>query len=168
MLEIGSGTGQHAVYFAERFQHLQWQPSDVEENLPGIRLWRDDYAGVNLAKPFALNVCDGLSQEVAVDYVFSANTAHIMSWSEVELLFALVARSLKPDGRFCLYGPFNYHSKYTSESNQRFDQWLKNRDPNSGIRDFESIQKLACQQAMQLLDDVAMPANNRCLLFSKT
>lgn len=167
VLEIGSGTGQHAVYFADRFPHLNWLPSDVEENLPGIRTWSVAYPAANLAAPVALDVGESAAEPAAVDYVFSANTAHIMSWANVEFFFTLVARCLKPRGRFCLYGPFNYGQQYTSESNARFDEWLKSRDPHSGIRDFEAIERLANTHGMTLLDDIAMPANNRCLLFSR-
>lgn len=168
VLEIGSGSGQHAVYLAERFPHLHWMPSDVAENISGISLWCEEYPGTNLAKPMVLNVRDCTEAPASVDYVFSANTAHIMSWPEVQMCFALIARCLQSGGRFCLYGPFNYEQQYTSESNKNFDQWLKSRDPQSGIRDFEAIVALANSEAMQLLADVAMPANNRCLVFAKS
>ena len=167
VLEIGSGTGQHAVYFAGRFAHLNWQPSDVAENLPGIEAWCADYTGINLAAPIAIDVRDPELPVLSIDYVFSANTAHIMSWPLVQLFFARVGGQLSASGRFCLYGPFNYEHQYTSESNARFDEWLKNRDPQSGIRDFEAIVALANSHSMQLLADVAMPANNRCLVFAK-
>jgi SAM-dependent methyltransferase len=118
-LEIGAGTGQHAVHFAGNLPHLQWQPTDREENLAGIALWVSEAALPNLRAPLKFDVRDAEWPVPTVDYVFSANTAHIMSWAEVELMFAGVARALRPRGLFALYGPFNRDGRFTSESNRR-------------------------------------------------
>ena len=167
LLEVGSGTGQHAAYFAAEFPELIWQTSDVVESHAGIRAWLDDTAVVNAPPPFALDVCKDTWPTARYDAVFSANTAHIMSWPEVECFFAGVGQALDTGGVFCLYGPFNYNGLYTSESNARFDQWLKQRDPLSGVRDFEALQTLAGKAGLLLKQDYAMPANNRTLVWYK-
>ncbi len=167
VLEIGSGTGQHAVYFAEKMPHLQWHTSDRVECHAGIQAWIADSGLPNVSPPIELDVLRSDWPVFQVDAVFSANTCHIMHWEAVQALFAGVGRVLQPDGKFLLYGPFNYHGKYTSESNARFDQWLKARDPLSAIRDFEDLDKLATQAGMSLQQDFAMPANNRILFWRK-
>lgn len=166
VLEIGSGTGQHAVFFSGQFPHLLWQPSDRAENLAGIRLWWQECAHANLCEVIELDVTQGWPA-MEFDYVFSANTAHIMSWPEVEKMFAGVGQVLKAGGVFCLYGPFNYGGNYTSDSNARFDAWLKERDPRSGIRDFEALQELGEKFRLRQVGDHAMPANNRILAWQR-
>ena len=156
VLEIGSGTGQHAAYFAPELPHLVWQASDVAENLPDIREWVQD------PPPIELDV-DKPWPEVEADAVFSANTCHIMSWPQVERLFAGIGR-LRPEV-LALYGPFNYSGRHTSESNARFDAMLRGRDPLSGIRDFEKVNALAEVAGLALAEDNAMPANNRLLVW---
>ena len=123
VLEIGSGTGQHAVYFGAALGHLIWQTSDRPENHPGIRRWLDEAALPNVRAPVCLDVAGEWPCE-RFDAVFSANTTHIMSWPEVEELFGGVGRVLNPGGCFALYGPFNFGGSYTSESNARFDESL--------------------------------------------
>lgn len=167
VLEIGSGTGQHAVYFAAKMPHLTWHCSDRVENHPGIKRWLEEANLPNTRAPLALDVSRDAWPELDIDAVFSANTTHIMHWSDVQALFAGVGKLLPAQGLFALYGPFNYGNQYTSDSNARFDDWLKNRDPNSGIRNFEDLNQLAEQAAMQPHDDVAMPANNRILCWRK-
>ena len=166
VLEIGSGTGQHAVHFARYLPHLHWQPSDQAPYLPGIRAWREEAALPNLAAPLVLNVTEPWPVD-SVPAVFSANTVHIMHWPEVEALFRGLNEHLAPGGEFCLYGPFNYGGQFTSASNARFDQWLKARDAGSGIRDIEAITALAEGSDMRLVEDHTMPANNRLLHFRK-
>jgi len=168
LLEIGSGTGQHAVYFAPEFPSLEWQTSDVSAYHPGIHAWLEDAESGNILPPLALDVCRDPWPDNAFDAVFSANTVHIMSWPEVECLFAGVGKVLEPGGVFCLYGPFNYSGRFTSESNARFEQWLKARDPDSGIKDFEALEDLAAKARMELRKDYEMPANNRVLVWSKS
>ncbi|AOU97099.1 methylase [Acidihalobacter yilgarnensis] len=167
LLEIGSGTGQHAVYFSTDLPHLAWQPSDVAENLPGIRAWRDAAGLDNLLEPVVLDVRQRPWPIEAADYVYSANTAHIMSWPAVGDFIAGVGEVLAPGGRFALYGPFNYGGQFTSESNARFDVWLKGRDPQSGVRDFEAVDALAIAAGLRLLEDIEMPANNRVLCWER-
>jgi len=167
ILEIGSGSGQHAVFFAAELPHLLWQPSDVTANHNSIIAWINDSKLDNVLPPLALDVATHQWPNAAVDGVFSANTAHIMSWSEVIEMFNGVSAALKNHAKFCLYGPFNYNGAYTSDSNARFDQWLKTRDPDSGIRDFEALDKLASQHGLTLQNDYTMPVNNRTLVWAK-
>jgi len=167
LLEVGSGTGQHAVYFAAEFPQLIWQTSDVIAMHSGIQAWLDDVPLANLRPPLALDVCADRWPDDRFDAVFSANTAHIMSWQQVECFISGVGRVLEQGGVFCLYGPFNYNGRYTSESNARFDQWLKSRDPLSGVRDFEAVEQLAREAGLKLKRDYEMPANNRTLVWSK-
>ena len=166
VLEIGSGSGQHAAYFAPALPYLVWQPSDVAENLPGIRLWREEAQTPGLREPLELDI-DRPLPALEVDAAFSANTCHILSWPQVERMFAGVGALLPKGGVFALYGPFSYGSKHTSPSNAQFDAWLRGRDPASGVRDFEAIDALARRHRLMLEEDNAMPANNRLLVFRK-
>jgi cyclopropane fatty-acyl-phospholipid synthase-like methyltransferase len=166
VLEVGSGTGQHAVYFAEAMPHLYWQTSDRDENHPGIRAWLEEKSLSNTGYPLQLNVTEDWPART-YDAVFSANTTHIMSWSEVEHFFQGVGQVLRRDGYFVLYGPFNFAGTYISESNRQFDQWLQQRDPLSGIRNFEDLDALATQQGLVFAEDIEMPVNNRILVWRK-
>lgn len=168
VLEVGSGTGQHAVYFSQRLPHLQWQPSDRSENLSGIRQWVEESGLPNLNMPLYLDVKEPWPITSELDGLFSSNTVHIMGWQYVEAFFAGIKQYLQKGGVFCLYGPFNYDGKYTSESNAEFDIWLKQRDPISGIRDVEAIKQLAENAELLLKNDYEMPANNRLLVWKKT
>jgi cyclopropane fatty-acyl-phospholipid synthase-like methyltransferase len=167
VLEIGSGTGQHGVFFARQFPWLQWYTSDLKENHAGIHAWLEEARLANIHAPMCLDVNQGNWGDQEYDAIFSANTAHIMDWPSVKHMFEGAARSLRAGGVFCLYGPFNYDGHYSSESNARFDQWLKSRDPESGIRDFEVLCQLAEENGMSLLKDHPMPANNRILVWQK-
>ena len=168
LLEIGSGTGQHAVFFAQQLPHILWHTSDRQENHADIHLWIDDSPATNIKPPIHLDVIEDKWPERKFDAVYSANTAHIMSWQAVQALFDCVGSVLLNNGIFMLYGPFNYQGKFSSESNEKFEQWLKSVDPESGIRDFESVNLLAEDAGMKLLEDYAMPANNRILVWQKT
>jgi len=167
VLEVGSGTGQHAVYFAQRMPHLTWYATDRLESHAGIRAWLEEARLPNLEGPVELDVRQPIWPKLKVDTVFSANTAHIMSWEEVVAFFDGVARLLAANGLFCLYGPFNYGGRYTSESNERFDRWLHQRDPQSGIKDFDDLDRMARQAGMGLQEDYEMPVNNRILCWRK-
>jgi SAM-dependent methyltransferase len=166
VLEIGSGTGQHAAGFAPALPHLVWQPSDVAEHLAGIGLWVAEAGAANLRRPLELDV-DRPWPDIAADAVFSANTCHILSWPQVERMFEGVGRLLPAGGVFALYGPFNYGGRHTSESNARFDAMLRERDPRSGLRDIEALIALGEREYLEKDEDLAMPANNRLLIFKK-
>ncbi|MGZ3701913.1 MAG: DUF938 domain-containing protein, partial [Bdellovibrionota bacterium] len=141
-----------------------WQPSDVEENLPGIREWVGEAQLPNVLPPIALDV-RGPWPPSTYSAVFSANAVHIMGWPAVEAMFAGIGKVLEPGGVLALYGPFNYGGKFTSESNERFDRWLKMENPESGVRDFEALDALARGIGLRLARDYAMPANNRTLVW---
>lgn len=168
VLEIGSGTGQHAVFFARQLPHLLWQTSDVAEAHAGICEWLAEAELPNLRSPLPLDVLHDPWPAPEFDAVFSANTVHIMGWPAVAAMIAGVGSVLSAGGRFCLYGPFNYGGQFTSDSNARFDEWLKARDPRSGVRNFEDLNELAGDAGLELLRDHAMPANNRILVWTRT
>ncbi len=173
VLEIGSGTGQHAVFFAAAMPHLFWYPTDRQEALAGIQLWLDEYYAHpltpdNIAPVVELDVMQDQWPPIQVDVVYTANTLHIMHWEEVERFFAKVPELLNEQGSILMYGPFNYNGEYTSDSNRQFDQRLKNRDPQSGIRDVKDLTMLAQQYGLLLKHDHPMPANNRILHWQKS
>jgi hypothetical protein len=165
ILEIGSGTGQHAVFFGTHLPHITWQTSDLESSHASINAWLNETALENVLPPLMLDATDRQWPNKYYDGLFSANTTHIMSWSAVENLFTRIGNVLAPNASFCLYGPFNYKGHYTSDSNENFDQWLKDRDPLSGIRDFEALELLARDNGMSLKADHEMPVNNRLLVW---
>jgi SAM-dependent methyltransferase len=165
VLEIGSGTGQHAVHFATEMPWLVWQPSEREDAMPGLRKRIVHEGPKNLRAPVELDVTRPPWDVRRMDGVFSANTLHIMSWPEVEALFANLPAILKPGAVLVIYGPFRYAGEYTSESNASFDEMLRARDPNSGIRDFEAVDALARGIGFVLQADHRMPANNQTLVW---
>ena len=165
LLEIGSGTGQHASFFARQLPHIIWQTSDLVENHPGILAWLAEFDGDNLLPPMVLDVASTESWVEGVSAIFTSNTAHIMSWPEVLKMLDGVSRSLSSGGKFFIYGPFNYQNQFTSESNARFNDWLQQQAPHRAIRDFELLCAEASARGLILLEDNVMPANNRCLVF---
>lgn len=162
VLEIGSGTGQHAVFFAGCVPGWTWQASDRAQNLPGINGWIHHADMPNTPPAIALNVRDTWPT-TQYDAIFSANTLHIMSWPEVELLFAQVARVLKPGALLLIYGPFNIGGHYTSPSNESFDASLRASAAHQGIRDLEAVHELASAAGLTAIANLEMPANNRLL-----
>lgn len=165
--EIGSGTGQHACYFAQHLPHLIWQATDREDSLVGINSWVEDAGLPNLPKSLALNVSDPEWPCQKIEALFTANTLHIMSWQEIECFFTGLEKYLSERAKVIIYGPFNYNGHYTSGSNLQFDQWLKMRNPESGIRDFEAIEKRAKSANLIIINDFSMPSNNRLLVLQK-
>jgi cyclopropane fatty-acyl-phospholipid synthase-like methyltransferase len=165
VLEIGSGTGQHAVYFAHHLPKLRWQPSDTGEYLSFLRARIAQEGGANLDPPVLIDVRSRPWPVSDFDAVFSANTLHIMSWEAVREFFRGVGAQLKRPGVLTVYGPFRYAGRYTSESNAAFDRFLQERDSASGIRDFEAVGELARQEGFELDGDHDMPAHNRTLVW---
>jgi len=166
VLEIGSGSGQHAVHFAPALPHLVWQTSDVVINHQGMMAWLNAFPADNLLPPLALDLND--EWPIArYDAIFTANTLHIVNQSLVSSFFDKTAKHLNVGGKLCIYGPFNYAGKFTSESNAEFDNWLKIKSPECGIRDFEWICEQANEAQLELVKDHEMPANNRLLEFIK-
>ncbi|MGD9659873.1 MAG: DUF938 domain-containing protein [Porticoccaceae bacterium] len=167
VLEIGSGTGQHAVYFAPALTHLLWQPSDRSENIAGIHAWLEEFPAANLLKPLTLDV-NGRWPTSTFDGFFTANTCHIMPWNAVINLFEGIGRTAQQPATLAIYGPFKYGGKFTTDSNRAFDGWLKTQAPHQGIRDIEDIIGLAEDIGFSLEEDNAMPANNQLLVFRGT
>lgn len=167
LLEIGSGTAQHAVYFGKYLPHLIWQTSDLAENIDSIRRRLAAEATENVLSPITLDVANHPWPVANVDAVFGANIVHIISWSDVEHMFRGVGDCLAEGGVLAIYGPFKYRGDFTTKSNARFDLWLKSRDSMSGIRDFEAVDTLARAQGLRLVKDYAMPANNQLLVWRR-
>ena len=171
VLEIGSGTGQHAVHFAAGLPHLSWQPSDQPLYLADLssRVSRavNDLALTNLRQPVALDIRQHTLPAQRFDAIFTANTLHIMSWSVVQQLFARLPMLSTDNAKLCIYGPFNYNGAFTSSSNAAFDANLKSRDSTMGIRDIEAVLALAAEAGFMLENDHEMPANNRLLQFTR-
>lgn len=168
VLEIASGTGQHAVFFAQQMPHLTWQTSDLLESHSGINQWIAEADLPNVLTPLSLNVSEDSWPNTRYDAVFSANSFHIMGKQNVEDFFKNVSKVLNDNALVLIYGPFNYNGQFTSESNANFDIWLKNRNPQSGIKDFEWCDALANKAGLTLLDDFEMPMNNRILVWKKS
>jgi hypothetical protein len=167
VLEIGTGTGQHAVHFAGNLPHLTWQPSDHPSNYQLCEPWLQEARLPNINKPLALDISDSDWQLPPINGVYSANTAHIMSWPEVEAMFQGVSANLQPGETFCLYGPFNYNGRFTSASNQHFDASLRRQKPTMGIRDMDDLNQVGNINDLVLATDFEMPANNRLLVWKR-
>jgi cyclopropane fatty-acyl-phospholipid synthase-like methyltransferase len=167
VLEVGSLTAQHVCFFAGQLPEVHWQPSDLPENLPTVLAGLADCTLPNVSAPLALDVSRLPWPLMQVDGIFSANTLHIMASAHVERFFRGVAQVLRSGGKLCIYGPFKYGGEFTTPSNAHFDQWLKARNPLSGVRDFEQVQNWAQAAGLQLLADYPMPANNQLLLWER-
>ena len=164
VLEVGSGTGQHAVHFARNLPHLIWQPSDVQAHVEGIEAWRVEARLENILPTRVLGV-SGPWPEEGFDYVFTANTAHIMHWPEVLAMLAGVSRVLRAEGVFVMYGPFARGGRHTAPSNAGFDQALRLSDPGMGVRDMDDLSREGLKQGLQVTDVVPMPADNFTLIW---
>lgn len=170
VLEIGSGTGQHAVYFGAALAHLRWQPSNPPGELKSLRAWREEAQLENVLEPIALDLfeptwTERFKRDERPDAIVATNVIHIAPWEGTRRLFAHARELLDPGGLVFLYGPFRYESRALEPSNRQFDQWLKARDPASGIRQFEAVDAIAADLGFELCDDRAMPANNRALFW---
>lgn len=167
VLEIGSGTGQHAVFFAAHLPRVIWHTSDLPQCHPGIRAWLDEARLPNVRAPVALDVAQLPWPVASVPAIFSANTAHIMAWPAVCRMFEGAGRVLEPEGVFCLYGPFAEGGRHTSAGNARFDAWLRARDPESGVRDLDALDRLALEHGLQRVARYPMPTDNRIAVWCK-
>jgi predicted O-methyltransferase YrrM len=166
LLEIGSGAGQHAIHMAGELKHIAWQPSDRASVLPILNNNITAYGSTNILAPIALDLAEDIWPTDTFHCVYSANVMHIVSCELGAKLIRGAAEALAVDGLLALYGPYKYAGNFTTPSNADFDLWLKERDAQSGIRDFEWVRDLALQCGLVLLEDRAMPANNQLLLFS--
>ncbi len=165
LLEIGSGSGQHAIFFAQRLPNTVWQTSELAGDIDALKQNIKDYGPDNVLSPVLLDVRERPWTVARTPAVYTANTLHIMPWSSVVQFFKGVGEVLLKPGRLCIYGPFKYGGEFTTQSNADFDQWLKHVDPLSGIRDFEAVNQLASDQGLSLIRDYSMPANNQLLVF---
>ena len=164
VLEIGSGSGQHAMYFADQLNWLTWQPTETKERLWVLQSNCRLSSRNNLCFPLALNIFEPW-RKMELDAVFSANTLHIAPAAGIEAIFSGIAPNISSGFRVAIYGPFKYEGKYTSESNATFDKWLRSQNLDSGIRDFELVNEEARNVGLSLIEDCAMPANNKLLVF---
>ena len=167
VLEIGSGTGQHAVHFSAALPQLTWQTSDLAKNHEAIRYWIEKADLANVLTPMLLDVSNPADLNTHYSAVFSANTAHIMSQPDVVDMLTYVGRSLRECGKFLLYGPFRVNDKFMGEGNSRFDHSLKSQKSSMGIRDLEWIDDLALRNGLVRKNTYAMPANNLLVSWQK-
>jgi SAM-dependent methyltransferase len=167
VLEIGSGTGQHAIYFSASLPHLTWQTSELEQNHAGVRAWIAHAGGENVEPPMSLDVRTSSVESATFDAAFSANTAHIMSVDAGRRMFELVGIALREGGVFCLYGPFRIGGAFNTTSNERFDASLRQREPAMGIRDLEALDEFAARGGMRRMRLYAMPSNNYTAVWKK-
>jgi cyclopropane fatty-acyl-phospholipid synthase-like methyltransferase len=167
LLEIGSGTGQHAVYFAPNFPQVEWHPSDVPGNIPGMKLWFNEAKIQNIQIPVKLEIGQHEFPKLKYDVVYTSNTFHIMHWKECKTFMKMLGNRLREGSRVFIYGPFKYEGSFTSPSNEQFDQELKARDPASGIRSFEDVNNAMIKNGFELINDFDMPANNQMLVYNR-
>ena len=163
VLEIGSGTGQHAAYFSRSLPDLAWQPSDLAEALPSIEAWREESGAPNLNPPMVIDLLGNNATPSRVDAIVCINTAHIVAWTGVERLFSIAANILEPKGVLYFYGPYRYPDHALEPSNVAFDRWLKEQNSVSGIRDYAAVESLAESNGFILGGDRSMPSNNRSI-----
>lgn len=168
VLEIGSGTGQHAIRFAAELVDVKWQTSDLDENHEGIRSWIAEAGLSNVRSPLSLDVTRDELAEASYDAIYSSNTAHIMSQGAVDAMFRLVGRVLRPHGVFILYGPFRRAGRFNTQSNADFDASLRSRDPAMGIRDLDALDDLGTDSGLQRVNLYAVPSNNLVAVWQKT
>ena len=167
LLEIGSGTGQHAEFLAPRFPHLEWFPTDLSGRMTDLKKWHRDLSVSNIQPPRILDVAKDDFPKLKFDVVFTANTLHIMHWKDCKAFIKLLGKRLRENSRAVFYGPFKYEGAFTSESNEAFDLHLRARDPLSGIRSFEDIQNNMTKSGFELIADYKMPANNQMLVYNR-
>ena len=167
LLEVGSGTGQHAVYFAPKFSNLTWITTDRIENHEGIKAWLEEEACPNIEGPLSFNLGEDSFPAANIDVVFTANTFHIMPWEMVQELISLSGANLEKGSVFIVYGPFTYDGEFTSPSNKEFHQILRQRASHQGIRDFKNVNEMFVKAGFKLQEDFSMPANNQTLVFKK-
>ncbi|MGV6852684.1 MAG: DUF938 domain-containing protein [bacterium] len=168
LLEFSAGTGQHAVFLAPHFPKLTWYPTELDEQIPGLLMWLEEYPYPTIQPPIRYQLGLDRWPDVQADIVYTANTLHIMRWEHVCLFIQHMGENLRKKARFIVYGPFNFDGQFTSESNRKFDQWLKSIESHRGIRDFEAIQTEMNKAKIQHLQTIAMPANNFILIFEKS
>jgi SAM-dependent methyltransferase len=168
VLEIGSGTGEHAVWFSHALQALTWQPTDLDPGaLESIAAWREKAGPANLLPPLPLDASAETWPVARADVVVAINIVHIAPWTTAQGLIAGAARVLAPGGLLFLYGPFREGGVHTAASNAAFDADLRARNPSWGVRDLEEITEFASLHGFEAPKKIAMPANNLSVLFRR-
>jgi SAM-dependent methyltransferase len=172
VLEIGSGTGEHAAWFAPRLAPLEWQPSDVDpDHIASIAAHAAQAAAPNLRPPLRLDVTEATWPDAVAamrpDAIISINMIHIAPWRAAEGLFGGAGRLLPQGAALVLYGPFSIGGRHTAPSNAAFDATLRRQNPDWGVRDLDDVTILARRHALALEEQVAMPANNFSLIFRR-
>lgn len=167
LLEIGSGTGQHAVYMAPSFPQVEWFPSDMPDKIPGMMLWFNEAKIKNIKPPVKLSIGKDEFPKLKFDVIYTANTFHILHWKECKSLMKMMGNRLREGSRVIIYGPFKYDGAFSSPSDEAFDLELKSQDPLRGIRSFEDVNNAMTKNGFELIADVGMPANNRTLVFQR-
>lgn len=166
LLEVAAGTGQHAIFMAPHFLEMTWTLADRKENHEGISMWLGDFPRTNIRGPYEYEIGKTPLPKGDFDCVYAANLIHMISWDLACKFFDDLA-SLPKDTTYLFYGAFNYNGTFSSSSNEKFDQWLKDKNPEAGLRDFEAICEELLKRSIELVEDRQMPANNRMLIFSK-
>lgn len=167
LLEIGSGTGQHGVYMAPFFPRIKWTMSERTVNFTHLKKVTAEARIPNLTPPLKIEIGVDDVAKFTFDVFYTANTFHIMHWKECKTLIKLAGHRLPENGKFIIYGPFNYDQKFTSPSNEAFDQTLRAHDPQSGLRNFEDVNRAMIKNGFELIKDHEMPANNRTLVYKR-
>ena len=167
VLELGSGTGQHATHFAAALPQLIWQASEMAPNLSGLEARLRAAALANTPPPLLWDVDQAVWPEGPFDALFSANTLHIMGWRQVEALFQGLPQLLAPHAAVVIYGPFNVGGQHTSQGNAAFDAQLRASHPDMGLREVEAVDALARNAGLHLVEQRSMPANNLLLLWQR-
>lgn len=168
VLEIASGSGEHGLYFSRELPGLEWRPTDTQaEALDSIAAWRAQEGPPNLLEPLGLDAASSEWPVTAADAVVCINMIHISPWAATQGLMAGAGRILRPDGVLYTYGPYREAGVKTAPSNEAFDESLKSRNLEWGLRDVEAVSAEAVKHGLSLIERVEMPANNLSLVFQK-
>ena len=168
VLEVASGTGQHAAFFAAGLPATRWQPSEGDPcALASIAAWAESEGASNVSEPVVVNAASPDWPVGAFDVVYCSNLVHIAPWSCTLGLLRGAQRHLPPGGLLVLYGPFRVDGRHTSESNVAFDRGLRAQDPRWGVRDLREIEEKAAERDLSFREKVAMPANNLVVVFER-
>lgn len=168
VLEVGSGTGQHAVAFSRRFPHVKWQPTNLPGTLSSIEAWRKEVGLANLRPALPFDLFDEAPPvDEVVDLVIAINVIHIASFDATPRLFEHAAGLLSEGSHIFLYGPFRHQGQPLEPSNEEFDSWLRRRDPESGIRLFEDVDRIAGELGFSHVETRRLPANNDAIWWKR-
>ena len=168
VLEIGSGTGQHSVFFSKEIPSIKWYPSDTISNFESLNAFVTNYQNKNLQTPLIIDITQDEWIDFNVDYVFTSNTFHIINNALLTFFFYQCSKVIKANGKLIIYGPFKFDNQFNSPSNQTFDELLKESDSFSGLKNFEEIVSIALKFDFKFSKKYEMPAYNNILVFKKS